>query len=107
MPAHLLCGDGENRTRVRKIRPKVSTSLAPLFLRHRPGPTGQGHRPIIRCVLGPKRGHSDSSLTFVSLMARAVRRGSWSTGLPKEAALTHSDSLDRKSTRLNSSHSQI
>ena len=87
------CGDGGNRTRVRKIRPQASTSLASLFLRHQPGPTRQGHQPISRCVLGPRRGDSDGILAFVSLMARAARRGSRSTGLPRETALTHSDSL--------------
>ena len=89
-------GDGENRTRVRKIRPQASTSLASLFLRHRLGPTRQGHRPIIRCVLGPSHGNSISIPAFVSLMARAVRRGSRSTGLPTETALSHSTSLRRE-----------
>ena len=84
------------RTRVRKIRPQASTSLASLFLRHRLGPTRQGHRPIIRCVLGPSHGNSISIPAFVSLMARAVRRGSRSTGLPKESALSHSASLRRE-----------
>jgi hypothetical protein len=92
----VYCGDGGNRTRVRKIRPQISTSLVSQFLRHPLGPARQGHQEIIRCVLHPGRGNPDGIPAFVSLMARAVRRGSRSTGPPRETALTHSDSLRRE-----------
>ena len=44
-------GDGGSRTRVRKIRPQISTSLASLFWRHRIGPARQGHHPTSRLSL--------------------------------------------------------
>jgi hypothetical protein len=86
----LFSGDGGSRTRVRKIRPQISTSLASLFWRHRLGPAGQGRYPTSRLVFRSARGGLSGIPTFVTLIARAVGRSSRSAGLPQETELMSS-----------------
>jgi hypothetical protein len=74
--ALLQGGDGGNRTRVRKIRPQISTSLVALFDCHRLGPHATGSpsgQPLaVGFVFHPTRGKLGGTPAFVTLGARAA-----------------------------------
>ena len=66
-PFALLSGDAENRTRVRKIRPRISTSLVGrCFSPAAPGPTGTS---------------ADQPMGWLVPLSRANRRGARHSGI--------------------------